>query len=62
MQKALIEITINIQSYLNPFSPFVGSLTTFQRHIVTSPYTYRHWRRTFLGTSHVVLNVQWDFF
>ena len=38
------------QGYLNPFSPIVRFLATPQRHIITSPDTYRHWRRTFLGT------------
>jgi len=51
----LLEITINIQSYLDPFSPIVQSSKTPQRHIVTSTDTYQHWRHAFLGTSHATV-------
>jgi len=37
IQKALHEITVNSQSYLNIFSPIVRSLATLQRDIITSP-------------------------
>jgi len=40
----------------------IESLATTQRHIITSPETYRHWWRTFLGTSHGVFYVQWNIF
>ena len=53
MNKALLEITINGQSYLSPFSPVVWSSAMPQRHIITSPHTYQQLRRTFLGTSRI---------
>ena len=49
------------QGCLNPFSPIVRFLATPQRHIITSTDP-RHWRRTFLGTSDAIFNVQWDIF
>jgi len=44
IQKALHEITVNSQSYLNLFSPIVRSLAILQRHIITSPDNQR-WGR-----------------
>jgi len=52
---ALHEITVNTQSYLNPFFPIVRSLTTPQRHIITLPNTYLHWRQTLLETPHATV-------
>jgi len=63
MKKALYEITVNSQGWLNPFSHTFRSLATPQRHIITIHHlTPRRWRRTFLGTFHAIFNVQWDIF
>jgi len=39
VKKALHEITVNSQGYLDPFSRIVGFSVTPQRHIMTSPDT-----------------------
>jgi len=52
IKKNLHEVTVNSQRQLDPFFPIVKSLAKSQRHIITSPATYRHLRQTFLGTSH----------